>query len=202
MRRGGSGGNEPKETGVYTFGAFRLDLASHVLVREGSEIPLTSGDRSFVRIFLEHPYQVLTAINSITLVKGYERAPSTAASTWVRVVAANRPNPESPIYLRTIWGVGYLFSPQGEVPGDGSKVETRASLFRRTALTVAAGLLVFQLASGAAVFFNLMQPLAQRSSDDLAALLVLSARTWVELPPPRARLSREELRASHGLRLI
>ena len=81
-------------------------------------------------------------------------------------------------------------------------MKPRASLFRRTALTVAAGLLVFQLASGAAVFFNLMQPLAQRSSDDLAALLVLSARTWVELPPATRPAFAEELRASHGLELI
>lgn len=81
-------------------------------------------------------------------------------------------------------------------------MKPRSSLFRRTALTVAAGLLVFQLASGAAVFFNLMQPLAQRSSDDLAALLVLSARTWVELPPATRPAFAEELRASHGLELI
>ncbi len=119
LRRGGSGGNEPKETGVYTFGAFRLDLASHVLVREGSEIPLTSGEFILLRIFLEHPNQVLTRDQLITLVKGYERAPFDR-SVDVRVTRLRRkiePNPESPIYLRTIWGEGYLFSPQGEVPG-------------------------------------------------------------------------------------
>lgn len=81
-------------------------------------------------------------------------------------------------------------------------MKPRSSLFRRTALTVAAGLLVFQLASGAAVFFNLMLPLAQRSSDDLAALLVLSARTWAELPPATRPAFAEELRANHGLALI
>ncbi|MDZ4142061.1 MAG: ATP-binding protein [Methylotenera sp.] len=75
------------------------------------------------------------------------------------------------------------------------------SLFRRTALTVAVGLLVFQLISGAAIFFNLMLPLAHRSADDFAALLVLSARTWVELPPATRPAFEAELRASHGLDL-
>lgn len=75
------------------------------------------------------------------------------------------------------------------------------SLFRRTALTVAAGLLVFQLISGAAIFFNLMLPLAHRSADDFAALLVLSARTWVELPPATRPVFEEELRVNHSLNL-
>lgn len=73
------------------------------------------------------------------------------------------------------------------------------SLFRRTALTFAAGLLVFQLASGAAVFFYLLSPLAHRSADDLAALVVLSARTWVELPAVARPAFAEELARSHRL---
>ncbi|MDZ7585676.1 MAG: ATP-binding protein [Thiobacillus sp.] len=80
-------------------------------------------------------------------------------------------------------------------------VKSRSSLFRRTALTVAAGLLVFQVASGAAVFFNLMLPLAHRSADDLAALLVLSARTWVELPTATRPAFEDELRLSHDIDL-
>jgi len=80
-------------------------------------------------------------------------------------------------------------------------LKPRHSLFRRTALIVAAGLLVFQLASGAAIFFNLMLPLAQRSADDLAALLVLSARTWVELPPVTRTAFEAELHRSHGLEM-
>jgi two-component system osmolarity sensor histidine kinase EnvZ len=80
-------------------------------------------------------------------------------------------------------------------------VKPRHSLFRRTALTVAAGLIVFQLASGAAIFFNILMPLAHRSADDLAALLVLSARTWVELPAATRPDFEAELKLSHGLDL-
>lgn len=80
-------------------------------------------------------------------------------------------------------------------------MKTPPSLFRRTALTIALGLLVFQLISGAAIFYNLMLPLAHRSADDFAALLVLSARTWVELPPVTRPAFEAELHGSHGLDL-
>ena len=75
------------------------------------------------------------------------------------------------------------------------------SLFRRAALTVAAGLLVFQVAAGLALWVNVLAPLAQRSAEDFAALLVLAARTWVELPPGTRPAFAAELAASHGLDL-
>jgi len=118
--RRGAADNGPNEfgpvSGVATFGPFRLDLATHVLARDGREISLTSGEFTLLRIFLEHPNQVLTRDHLITLVKGYERAPFDR-SVDVRVTRLRRkiePIPEAPIYLRTIWGEGYLFSPRGE----------------------------------------------------------------------------------------
>ena len=51
------------------------------------------------------------------------------------------------------------------------------SLFRSTVSTVAAALLLFQLVLIAATVHYVMLPMAQRSADDLAALLVLSAKT-------------------------
>lgn len=117
LRRGSSGA-EAKETAsdALAFGPFRLDLARHALTRDGGEISLTSGEFTLLRIFLEHPNQVLTRDHLITLVKGYERAPFDR-SVDVRVTRLRRkiePNPEAPVYLRTIWGEGYLFSPRGE----------------------------------------------------------------------------------------
>ena len=116
LRRGGNNGPAPREAETRSFGPFRLDVSSHVLLHEDSEISLTSGEFTLLRIFLEHPNQVLTRDHLITLVKGYERAPFDR-SIDVRVTRMRRkiePNPEAPIYLRTIWGEGYLFSPRGE----------------------------------------------------------------------------------------
>lgn len=45
-------------------------------------------------------------------------------------------------------------------------------------------------------------PLAQRSADDLAELIVLSAQTWVELPPETRPDFEQELARNHGLWLF
>lgn len=114
LRRGNS---TSKDESSYSFGAYRLDIASHVLVHDGVEIPLTSGEFTLLRIFLEHSNQVLSRDQLISLVKGYERD-AFDRSIDVRVTRLRRKievNPESPIYLRTVWGEGYLFSPRGEV---------------------------------------------------------------------------------------
>lgn len=114
LRRGSS---SPKEDSSYNFGSFRLDISSHVLVHDSNEVSLTSGEFTLLRIFLEHPNQVLSRDQLITLVKGYERD-AFDRSIDVRVTRLRRKIeaiPESPIYLRTVWGEGYLFSPRGEV---------------------------------------------------------------------------------------
>ncbi len=115
LRRGGNA-LAPREIGSLAFGPFRLDVATHVLLRDGSEIPLTAGEFTLLRLFLEHPNQVLTRDHLITLLKGYERAPFDR-SVDVRVTRLRRKieaRPEAPVYLRTIWGEGYLFSPRGD----------------------------------------------------------------------------------------
>lgn len=98
------------------FGPFRFDPQSHQLSRDGVDVPLTSGEFNLLRILLEHPNQVLTRDHLITLLKGYERAPFDR-SVDVRVTRLRRkiePHPQSPVYLRTIWGEGYLFAPGGD----------------------------------------------------------------------------------------
>jgi two-component system, OmpR family, osmolarity sensor histidine kinase EnvZ len=76
------------------------------------------------------------------------------------------------------------------------------SLFRSTATTVAAVLLVFQLILIAATVNYVMLPMAKRSADDLAALLVLSAQTWVELPPETRTDFELELAHKHQFMLF
>ncbi len=47
----------------------------------------------------------------------------------------------------------------------------------------------------------MMLPLARRSADDLAGLMVLSAQTWAELPPQTRPVFAQELLTSHALAL-
>lgn len=75
------------------------------------------------------------------------------------------------------------------------------SLFARTALTLALAFVVFQAAAFWVVYRTLIVPVAERSADDLAGLIVLSAQTWVELPPQTRAAFEQELARRHGLRL-
>ncbi len=80
-----------------------------------------------------------------------------------------------------------------------NSVNNKPSLFRRTALTVATGLLAFQIISGAAIFLNVVFPIAQRSADDLAALLIWSGQIWQETALPLRSAFELELLNSYGL---
>lgn len=75
------------------------------------------------------------------------------------------------------------------------------SLFARTATTLALAFLVFQVSAFWVVYRTLVVPVAERSADDLAGLIVLSAQTWVELPPQTRAAFEKELARRHGLRL-
>lgn len=105
----------PRDEHTLSFGPFRLHLSNHVLMRGEEEIVLTSGEFNLLRILLEHPNQVLTRDHLIALLKGYERSPFDR-SIDVRVTRLRRKiesEPDAPVHLRTVWGEGYLFSPQG-----------------------------------------------------------------------------------------
>ncbi|MDH2917175.1 MAG: ATP-binding protein [Gallionella sp.] len=81
-------------------------------------------------------------------------------------------------------------------------IQTSRSLFRSTATTVAVALLIFQFILIAATVNYVMLPMAKRSADDLSALLVLSAQTWVELPPETRKDFELELIRKHQFMLF
>lgn len=111
-----SGEVEPTvDSNLLTFGSFQLHLNTHVLNSDLGEIPLTFGEFNLLRVLLEHANQVLSRDHLIGLLKGYDRSPFDR-SIDVKVTRLRRkiePRPELPIYLRTIWGEGYLFTPKG-----------------------------------------------------------------------------------------
>ena len=78
----------------------------------------------------------------------------------------------------------------------------RPTLFRSTAVAVASALIVLQLVIFSASAYYIALPMAKRSTDDLAALILLSAQTWVELPPQTRPDFELELARQHNLWLI
>lgn len=114
LRRRGQA-KEPVPPASYRFGPFRFDPERRRLVRGGEEVALTSGEFALLRIFVEHANRVLSRDQLMDLIKGFERDPFDR-SIDVRVTRLRRKieaDPAEPRYIRTVWGQGYLFSPEG-----------------------------------------------------------------------------------------
>jgi DNA-binding response OmpR family regulator len=94
------------------FGPFRLDVQRHKLTREHQDIPLTTGEFTLLRIFLEHPNRVLNRDRLLELTKGYDHSPQDRSIDVCvgRLRRKIEQDPAQPVYLRTIWGAGYIFS--------------------------------------------------------------------------------------------
>lgn len=75
------------------------------------------------------------------------------------------------------------------------------SLARQNALLLAVAFLLVEFIAAVALARFLMLPLAQRSADDLAGLMILSTQTWAELPPATRPDFEHELLESHQLAL-
>ena len=119
LRRGaGQEGEKPAEEGEhYDFGPFRLDLAAQRLLREGEEITITHAEYALLKIFAEHPNRALSRDQIMDWLKGFERDPFDR-SIDVRVTRLRKKiedDPANPVYIRTVWGQGYLFAPKGKL---------------------------------------------------------------------------------------
>ena len=115
--RRGQGAAEAADAALLAndFGPFRLDIDAQRLLCDGEEVSLTTAEFAILRIFVEHPNRVLTRDGLMDMIKGYERDPFDR-SIDVRVTRLRRkiePDPANPVYIRTVWGQGYLFAPKG-----------------------------------------------------------------------------------------
>jgi len=110
-----SGGALDSGEDVVAFGPFVLDLESHQLLRSGEQVPLTSGEFDLLAILAEHPNKVLHRDRILDLLTGAERSPFDR-SIDVRVTRLRskiEPDASNPVYIKTIWGKGYMFCPDG-----------------------------------------------------------------------------------------
>lgn len=97
---------------LLSFGPFCLDVEKHQLRKDQEEIPLTTGEFTLLRAFLEHANRVINRDRLLEITKGYERDPLDRSIDICvgRLRKKIEDNPANPVYLRTIWGAGYLFS--------------------------------------------------------------------------------------------
>ena len=103
------------EDRIVTFGPFALNLGTRTLERDGSPVPLTHGEFSVLKVFAQHPREPLSRDKLMDLARGrehesYDRSIDVQVSRLRKLLGED---PQSPRYIQTVWGFGYVFIPDG-----------------------------------------------------------------------------------------
>jgi two-component system phosphate regulon response regulator OmpR len=100
------------------FGPFRLDTEKRILMKGVEEVGLSRAEFDLLGIFVGHPNRVLSRDAIMDQLGGRDRDPFDR-SIDVRVTRLRHKieeDPARPRYIRTVWGVGYQFTPTGPRP--------------------------------------------------------------------------------------
>ena len=103
------------ENETITFGPFTFDMGTRTLHRNGEELPLTTGEFAMLKALVRHPRQPLSREKLALLARGrefepFDRSLDVQVSRLRKLVEVDA---ASPRYIQTVWGVGYVFVPDG-----------------------------------------------------------------------------------------
>lgn len=99
--------------GLLRFGDKVLDLArQEVIGEDGVAVPLSTAEFRLLRVFLEHPGEVIKRETLIDLTSGrdagaWDRSIDNQVSRLRRKIEAD---PKNPVLIKTHWGDGYCFA--------------------------------------------------------------------------------------------
>ena len=100
---------------LVTFGPYTFDLGVRSLRRGDEELPLTTGEFAMLKALVRHPRQPLSREKLAQLARGrdfepFDRSLDVQVSRLRKLVEADA---TAPRYIQTVWGVGYVFVPDG-----------------------------------------------------------------------------------------
>ncbi len=100
---------------VVTFGPYTFDLGARTLQKSGEDLPLTTGEFAMLKALVRHPRQPLSREKLALLARGrefepFDRSLDVQVSRLRKMVEIDA---ASPRYIQTVWGVGYVFVPDG-----------------------------------------------------------------------------------------
>ena len=109
----GAPSHEPK---TVEFGEFVLDLATRTLTRAGSPVALTTGEFAVLKVFARYPRIPLSREKLMEMARGreyeaFDRSLDVQISRLRKMVETD---PSKPRYIQTVWGLGYVFIPDGQ----------------------------------------------------------------------------------------
>ncbi|MGL5048925.1 MAG: osmolarity response regulator transcription factor OmpR [Shewanella sp.] len=98
-----------------SFGEFSLDLATREMYHSEEAIALTSGEFAVLKVLVTHPRESLSRDKLMNLARGrdysaLERSIDVQVSRLRRLIEKD---PANPRYIQTVWGLGYVFVPDG-----------------------------------------------------------------------------------------
>jgi len=111
-------GAPSSESEVVNFGPYVFDLSARTLARDGKDVPLTTGEFAMLKALVRHPRQPLSRDKLAQLARGrdfepYDRSLDVQVSRLRKLI---EDDPAQPRYIQTVWGVGYVFVPDGQGP--------------------------------------------------------------------------------------
>ena len=100
---------------VARFGPFSLNLGNRTLLRDGQPVPLTTGEFALLKALALHPREPMSRDKLMELARGrehesYDRSIDVQVSRLRKLLGED---PQSPRYIQTVWGFGYVFIPDG-----------------------------------------------------------------------------------------
>ncbi|QFU20576.1 two-component system response regulator OmpR [Shewanella eurypsychrophilus] len=98
-----------------SFGEFALNLATREMYHGEEAISLTSGEFAVLKVLVSHPREPLSRDKLMNLARGrdysaLERSIDVQVSRLRRLIEKD---PANPRYIQTVWGLGYVFVPDG-----------------------------------------------------------------------------------------
>ncbi|WP_320412403.1 winged helix-turn-helix domain-containing protein [Candidatus Regiella insecticola] len=108
-------GAPSQEEAIISFGQFKLNLGTREMFREDDLMSLTSGEFAVLKALVSHPRDPLSRDKLMNLARGreysaMERSIDVQISRLRRMIEVE---PARPRYLQTVWGLGYVFVPDG-----------------------------------------------------------------------------------------
>lgn len=95
-------------------GDFRFDYGRYQLFKKDLPISLSSKEVQLIQFFLENPEQVFSKEQIYSSVWGTGDVDANTIMVFInRLRSKLEENPKEPCYLRTVWGIGYTFTPDG-----------------------------------------------------------------------------------------
>ena len=107
-------GAPSQEENIISFGEYQLNLATREMLKGDINMPLTSGEFAVLKALITHPREPLSRDKLMNLARDYsalERSIDVQVSRLRRMLEED---PAKPRYIQTVWGLGYVFVPEGK----------------------------------------------------------------------------------------